>query len=538
MVGAAATAAGSGAAAAAVKLGAGVVDGVAVVGKTALTPQALQNAGILKQGAAALVDSLTSSGVPIEKAMTNNLFAGVPGAKTLTDLVNNPIAQVNAQVNNFQQTQTQLTQAGVITGNENCSQIAGLVTATASCGIGETTKFLQTAAAAGSVSGTPNNIGSPANKLLGSVTGAISSGNFAANLTSVVTGGLGSIATSLGGLTKLGGGLSGLLDSAKGVAGSAFDAITKGFPTLKAGVPQNLKQIADKATADVQASGTEASDVAGVLKTAAANSGIDAASIASGVASSATNGLASVTTAVTTGLGASTNLASAAENTVSAVRATLPASTSTGLSNLPGAQDAVNNIVNKAPGALNTIPGTAGITAALGQVNAAVNVSSLPGGASNLVNQLKLPGASLLQFAAAGLGPALAAKLGTSIASLPNGGSPVTVPIIGTNTDGTRPALSTQLARVFGSSKIPTPNYSGNPATTGETAGTVALSKNADEQRELTEKVFAKVAEVREARLAFTKAKNELPAGDPQINELRNKWLALSDELAALNTVA
>jgi hypothetical protein len=539
MVGAAATAAGSGAAASAVKLGAGVVDGVAVVGKTALTPQALQNAGILKQGAAALVDSLTSSGVPIEKAMTNNLFAGVPGAKTLTDLVNNPIAQVNAQVSNFQQAQTQLTQAGVITGNENCSQIAGLVTATASCGIGETTKFLQTAAAAGSVSGLLNNSGASANKLLSSVTGAISSGNFAANLTSGLTGGLGSIATSLTGLTKsIGGGLTGLLDSAKGLAGSAFDAITKGFPALKAGVPQNLKQIADKATADVQASGTEASDVAGVLKSAAANSGIDAASIASGAASSATNGLASITKAVTTGLGASTNLVTSAENAVNAVKATLPASVSTGLSNLPGAQDAVNNIVNKAPGALNIIPGTAGITAALGQVNAAVNIGSLPGGASNLVNQLKLPGASLLQFAAAGLGPALAAKLGTAVASLPNGGSPVTVPVIGTNTDGTRSALSTQLAKVFGSNKISLPNYSGNPATTGETAGTQALANKADEQRKLTEKVFAKVGEVREARLAFAKAKNELPAGDPQINELRNKWLALSDELATLETVA
>ena len=112
------------------------------------------------------------------------------------------------------------------------------------------------------------------------------------------------------------------------------------------------------------------------------------------------------------------------------------------------------------------------------------------------------------------------------------------MPVIGTNTDGTRSALSTQLAKVFGSNKISLPNYGGNPATTGETSGTEALRNNADEQRELTEKVFAKVGEVREARLAFTKAKNELPAGDPQINELRNKWLELSDELAAQKTVA
>jgi hypothetical protein len=303
-------------------------------------------------------------------------------------------------------------------------------------------------------------------------------------------------------------------------------------------VPQNLKQIADRATEDVQSSGTESSDVAGVLKSAASNSGIDAASIASGAASSATNGLASITSAVTTGLGASTNLVSVAENSVNAVKATLPASVSTGLSNLPGAQDAVNKIVNNAKGALNIIPGTAGITAALGQVNAAVNVGSLPGGASNLVNQLKLPGASLLQFAAAGLGPALAAKLGTAVASLPNGGSPVTVPIIGTNTDGTRPALSTQLAKVFGSNKISLPNYGGNPATTGDTASSDKLNDKLKEQAELTEKLMAKIDEVRNARITYTKAKNELPAGDPQLDELKSKWVALVDELKVLNTVA
>ena len=49
---------------------------------------------------------------------------------------------------------------------------------------------------------------------------------------------------------------------------------------------------------------------------------------------------------------------------------------------------------------------------------------------------------------------------------------------------------------------------------------------------------MAKVDEVRAARLAYSTAKNELPAGDPQLDELRNKWLALGEELKALNTVA
>ena len=543
MVGQVATMAQTGPGAAAVKLGAGVVNGVAVIGKMAQSPQQLEAAGVIKPGSAALVTSLISSGKTIEQSMPSTIFAGLPGAENITNYINNPTSQVKAQVSNLQQAQTQLTQAGVITGKESSGQIAGLVTATASVGLASTVNYLKTAAGSlGSdgVSGLIGKAGGAVNTMLGSVTGAISSGNFAANLSSVVTGGLGSIATSLSGLTKgIGGGLTGLLDSAKGIAGSAFLAITKGFPTLKAGVPQNLKQIADKATADVQASGTEASDVAEVLKSASANSGINAASIASGAASSATNGLASVTGAVTTGLGASTNLVTSAENAVSAVKATFPASASTGLSGLPGAQSAVSNIVNNAKGAINIIPGAGNITGAISQVTSSISTGSLTGTASSLINKLKLPGASLQALASVGLSPALAAKLNSSIASLSSGGAvPITLPNVGTNTDNTRTALSTQLASVFGSSKIPTPNYSGNPATTGETPGTQALANNADEQRELTEKVFAKVGEVREARLAFTKAKNELPAGDPQINELRNKWLALSDELAALETVA
>jgi hypothetical protein len=544
MIGAAATNAQTGKAAAAVKLGAGVVDGTAVIGKMAQSTQQLEAAGVIKPGSATLVNALVSSGKTIEQAMPAAIFTGKPGAENIATYINNSTAQVQTQVSNFQQAQTQLTQAGVITGNEAPGQIAGLVTATASVGLASTVNYLKTASGAlgaGGVSGIVGKAGGAVNTMLGSVTGAISSGNFAANLTSVVTGGLGSIATSLGGLTKLGGGLSGLLDSAKGVAGSAFDAITKGFPTLKAGVPQNLKQIADKATAEVQSSGTEASDVAGVLKSAASNSGIDAASIASGVASSATNGLASVTSAVTTGLGASTNLASAAENAVSAVRATLPASASTGLSGLPGAQSAVSNIIDNSKGAINSIPGASNITGAISQVTSSISTGSLIGGASSLISKLKLPGASLQALASAGLSPALAAKLNSSIASLSSGGAvPITLPTVGVNTDATRTALSTQLASVFGSNKIQVPNYSGNPATTGETAATETLEAFNVRRKEIEKRFNAQFEIANSAKLAMVDAINTLPAGDPKIAELRKKFadeyltaMKISEELLA-----
>jgi len=513
----------------AVAKGAGVVQtatgNVAVVGKTALSPQALQNAGILKQGAADLVNSMVSSGKTVEQAMTNNLFAGKPGAENLAALINNPIAQVTAQVANFQQAQTQLTQAGVITGKEGPS-IAGVVNATTVVGLTNTLNLLKTTGS--SLSSGAINIASTAtgvvNSVLGNTTKMLTSGNFAANISNVVNGGVSALTASLDGLKKsVGGGIAGLFDSAKGIAAGAFAAITKGFPSLKAGVPQNLKQIADKASADIQASGTPALDAAGILKSAATNSGINISAIASGAASSAINGIASVNAAVTavnTATGGVTNIVTSLENAQSAISATLPTSVASGLNNLPGAQNAVATVL-KGGSAINLVPGTSDIKTAITQVASSVNTGSIIGAADTLRNKLKLPGASLLEAASIGLSAASLTKLKNSIASLSSmGSSQVTPPIVATDTDSTRPALANQLQNLFSSAKIQLPNYGGNPATTGETAGTAALSKQEEkiaQVKELQVEYNTQYEKKTQALAAYEQAKQDLPAGDPGI---------------------
>jgi hypothetical protein len=477
MVGQVAAMAQTGPAAAATALGASVVQTaagkVAAVGKLAQSPQQMEAAGILKPGSAVLIASLISQGKTVEEAMTDNLFTGMPGAENLQAYIASTTSQVKTQVSTFQQAQTQLTQSGVMTGKESSGAVAGIITAAATAGLSDTVNFMKTASGnlGKGISDISASVGKSVNGLIGSVTGSITSGNFAANLAESSIGGLSSIAGSLSGLAKGGiPGLSGIFDSAKGIAGSAFAAITKGFPALKAGVPQNLKQIADKAAADVQASGTEASDVAGVLKSAALNSGIDAVSIASGAASSAINGLDSVTKAVTTGVAAASNAASLAQNAVSSIGALLPGNASTGLSGLPGAQNAVATVINGAKGALNSIPGASSISGAISQVTASISTGNLAGGASSLIDKLKAPGASLQALASIGLSPALASKLNSSIASLSSGGAvQITLPVVGINTND-RTSLTSHLASVFGSSKIPLPIYGGNPATTGDTA--------------------------------------------------------------------
>jgi hypothetical protein len=544
--------------AAAIKNGAGVVtstingavQNIAAIGKMAQSPQQLEAAGVLKAGAGVLVSNLVQGGKTVQQALTSNMFAGKPGAENLTNYLNNPTAQVATQVANFQQSQAQLTQAGLITGKESAGQLAGIVTAGALAGPAAAVNAIKSAAGTlgQSITGPIANLGGAANKLLGDAASQLGAGNFAGNLASTVTGGLSSIAGSLNGLAKsLTGGAESLLNSAKGIAGSAFAAIKNSFPTLTAGVPQNLKQIADQATAAAQNSGTELQ----ASVTQAANSfnvsGANAASIASGAASSAINGAASSVNNLVNSAGAAVTTAANAiqAGLTNGANSLLPASVSTGLGNLPGAQKAVASVINNAKGALNTIPGTAGITAALGQVTAALGSGAALGNlASGLLTSLKNPGASLQALASAGLPAGAAAQLNSAISSLNSGGAlPIKLPVISTNTVD-RTNITAQIGAVFGSSKIPVPNYSGNPASTGETAGTSAAQKLIQKQEKIKDfdtriaailvEAKAKRAEFDTAVEAHVEAKNNLPAGDPAIESTLAIAKVLAEELKTI----
>ena len=562
--------------AAAIQSGAGVVQqagaNIAAVGSMAQSFKQMEAGGIIKQGAAALAEAQVQLGKTVQQALPSALFTGKPGATDLTSYINNPVAQVQTAVAGLQVAQTQLTQAGVITGKESAGAIAGIVTSGATAGISATVNAVKNAAngAIGAVSGAISGaVGGAANSLLGSASSMLSAGNFAGNMASTLTGGMNSIASSLNGLTgSLGGGVSGLLDSAKGIAGSAFSAITSSFPTLKAGVPQNMRQIAEQATAKAQSAGTDIASGIASATSAISNAGLNASAIASGVASSATNALngavssatgaltgalssatgafagatssiGALTSAVTTASGAASGLISQAQNTVSSI---LPNSVSTGLGGLPGAQKAISSVVNNATGALNSIPGVSQITGAMSQVTSAIaSGGALGAAASGLLDKLKNPGASLQALASAGLPAGAAAALNSAIGSLSSGGAiPIKLPTVGLNTSD-RSGLTAQLSSVFGSTKIPVPNFAGNPATMGEGASLDSIKKKLaihDEidalQKEIDEKrakVMTMKKEIAVIRANYNDAKNTLPSGDPAIEEIKAVGNALAKEI-------
>jgi hypothetical protein len=437
MVSAVAKSAADGPAKLAVSTGATVIQtakgAVAAVGSLAQTPTQLQDAGILKPGSAALVNSLVQGGANVTAAMTNNLFTGKPGAETLAAYVQNTGAQVQAQVELFQKSQTALTTAGIMTGKEAPAAVAGLVMSGAQVGINatlDTVKNIASSATAaisgvtgaingvvGSATGALNSALSGAtsavNSISSAVAGAMSTGNFAATLATTTTGGLGAIAGALSSAAKKAGdGISGLLDTAKGVAGSAFAAVTSAFKPFKAGVPQNLtaiaeanaKEFADKAAGAVASVTSAAGAVAGSVTGA-----LGQVTNAAGQVTSALNGAVNAATGSVTGglTGALSTVGSAVGSTVSGVVNSVTSSVtsaisgvtkglttamqgvSSGLSAIPGGQNAISSVVNNAKGILNSVPGTGAITGLINNVSTAVTngisaAASLTSGAAAL----------------------------------------------------------------------------------------------------------------------------------------------------------
>jgi len=534
MVGQLSTLAATGPAAAAVKLGAGVVQtaqgAVAVAGAMAQSPAQMEASGTIKPGSAALVNSLVQNGKTIQQALTPNLFTGKDGVTSLTSYVNNPGAQVAGAVQTMQQAQSTLTQTGLITGKESGTSIAGLVMSASTSGVQNTVNFVSNASrsALGAVNGAVSNVVGAAtgalNNVLGSASSLVSAGNFAGNLASTVTGGLSSVVGSLGGMAKGAiGGIAGLLDSAKGVAGSAFAAITGAFPTLQAGVPQNIREITEKAQATAQA--PSSNPLSGAL--------------------------GSVTGAISGAIGAATGLIKTALSPT--------ANLSTGLGALPGGANVVASVVNNAFGAINSVPGVTAVTGLIGQASAITNglsnVSSInplaPSGALNAVagasgaltkglDDLKSGKLTLASLASAGLPTSAAAQLNSAISAMSSGGAvQIKLPTVAINTTD-RSELTSQVTSLLGDAKIPVPNFAGISDDVYK-AGLSKIDAKKEKYKEIDAKLEALNEEAKTVRAQYNasaetyeNANKNLPAGDPSVRAIYETTQQYRSQLLAL----
>ena len=455
----------TGAAASAVQAGAGIIpDGIggvtAAVGKLAMTPTQLADAGIIKPGSEALVQKALNSGKSLAEAIPKQLFTGKDGATDLTSFVKNTTAQIGAQTNLMSKGLEGLKSAGLITGKESPTAIMGLVSASATAGVSSVVDFAKNAA--GNVS---NLLSGSGGSPIAGVKDLIAGGNFAGKLADQAMSGLGSLTGSIGKS------LTGMQDMVTG----AFNSIKKSLPSLPVGQPVNLAEKAAEAAAGAEGAPDTAkpdSSLFGSLSNAATGAFNSVASAAGSLGSTLNKAISSGTSAIdnlqsgTAGAipGVGSNLVKSALGSVTGVvnkAQTAVASVASGISNITGSSSAVGNMVNKGLSAVNSVPGINNLTngsSISGQINSALG--TITGGLSKITQNPASAANGLLALASSGLGGQQLAKLSSMVNSL-GGGAPTgfKAPTVALNTMN-RGSINSSLNGLLGSG-VPQPNFSG-----------------------------------------------------------------------------
>ena len=284
-----ATAAAAGPLAAAQKQGTAIVETaqgkVAAVGAMAQTPAQLELGGALKPGAATIVNTLVQAGKTIEQALPKSLFSGaVAGATSLTSLVENVSAQATTLVNTMQKAQSALGAVGALTGKEAPTQIAGMVTAAATVGIGPVVDVVKSTATAAS-SAASGDATTGATNAIAAITGAASSVSGALN--SVVNGAnslTGAVNSATGTATKIAGAAAGVVNAANQISG-AVSSLTGSKSSLTGALSGSVSGAVNGAVSSA------AGQINGALNNAAgqANAALGQVSAAAGQVTGALN---------------------------------------------------------------------------------------------------------------------------------------------------------------------------------------------------------------------------------------------------------
>ena len=156
---------------------------------------------------------------------------------------------------------------------------------------------------------------------------------------------------------------------------------------------------------------------------------------------------------------------------------------STGLSVLEAGEKGVSYQVNNAVDSSITVPGIDAVRGLIEETSKITkSISNLvPSGletaakdVSSVLNKglsfLKSGDISLVALVSSGLPSGPAKELNAFFGSLKLGGTgTVKFPTVASNNDKTRPLLNRETEQILDNPKIPPPNFTGNPATTGET---------------------------------------------------------------------
>jgi len=464
---------------------------VLAVGSFAQTPEQLEKAGVLKLGSHRLIDSLVQSGSNVAQCMPDTLFSGQTGAENLTNLTRNVTAQANVGVVNLQRTQTELTNAGVLTGKEAASEVAGVVLAGATTGVKNTVDAIKnTSSGETAGSSVPNE-----------TVRQIGLGAAAATVASVVTGVFSGLTQSLAALST-----STNQRSSAGVESSAFSAISQSFANMKPNEPQSLKTMNKESAEKTQ-----------LLSNQNSQSNTSAVStILGGVLGGALgNQLGGGSgRAIATAAGAVAGAVLGSSLSRKPKKSAVPSEAS-GVSNLPGGEKILSMVKDGTDSAKNALPGTAALKGTIdSQVTDKMNnlSSSVSGKAGSLKNEIMSK-----------LSVAEKAQLSSGLSAINSQGKKkIKLPTVATNTVD-RSTINEKTKSLLADPKIPAPDFSGEPKKAGDN-NSASSNQSLDLLTDKVSSLNMSISKTKqEGSLEIARLEQNSLPGDPEVKRKKDE---------------
>ena len=444
------------------------------------------------------------------------------------------------------------------------SKLASDISNSVNSVVGPAGRALSSAAgAASSLAGAANKVAGAASNLAGAASGIT---NAASSLTTTINSVSGAATGTANALNRAAGAITNVTTSVSNLA-ETVDNIANSPNTIGVGTVNN--SVANAADQLATTAGSVVNTVNGIANTAnnLENAGQQITTLINSTTGASVNNLANSISGAVDNInslaGAATSLknglsglANAAKKTQGGGLAARASALASGVSNLPGGIKAFSSVLDKADDALNKIPGTGELTGlmkdlqtdavnGLGKVSSALSsasatigqVESALNAANKVVGALGGPTAGLgnlssIASKAGGLTSAISSKLPigqvtqllTSVSALGAGGaSPIKLPSLGVNTTN-RTGITAQIKGILGDPKIPIPNLLGD--ILGDAID--SIEKRARTLREERQRIQAQLDTAKEeetaAGNAFITAFNTLPAGDPSLAALEQKY--------------
>lgn len=468
---------------------AGLADKLGGLGGLSSALNAMKNAGG-PAGLTGIQDSVKGIATNAFNSIKDSFKAFKPGVpQNLTAIAKEAAAKAQAEAGQLSQLSATLTSAskGLTEGLSNVGKAAG-----------------QLSNKLGGVTGALSGASSALKNVGGSLSTLADSAKSISNTVNTATA---SVSGALGAVSSLSGSVKSATSSLSSVANS-FQNTAAGVSGAASAVNGSLGQLTNKISGSVgsfaNTLNTVSSAATSITSTANKITGAinDVGSLAGAGPALAAGGTAALSTAAST--------------VAKGASAAMSSQVASGISNLAGGIKSVTSVLDKANGAVNSIPGASSLTGLIKDAQTSVmsGLQSAEKLAGDIGGQLD----NLTALVSKGLPAGAAAELASSVSALSAGGAAaIKLPAVGFNTTD-RGSITSQIKSVLGNPKIPSPNLLGEITQDVKDQAQKLLDVGKKYQQ-LQDKLAEFDKKVEEKSKAYNEAELNLPAGDPAIEK-------------------